>query len=148
MDDLTLIFSHHNNGEKSRKRLHEEDDLSCIISFNTQQYSDKRCHFLTYPPIRDANNSISFSKINNNNIGAKFGGKRRGKQAHEHLLAERNRRKKISELFGSLASLLPGLNKVTYFFIILQIHFVNLFVFFYLNCWIFFKNKLIKRFFL
>ncbi|XP_047255316.1 transcription factor bHLH19 [Capsicum annuum] len=112
MDDLTLIFSHHNNGEKSRKRLHEEDDLSCIISFNTQQYSDKRCHFLTYPPIRDANNSISFSKINNNNIGAKFGGKRRGKQAHEHLLAERNRRKKISELFGSLASLLPGLNKM------------------------------------
>ncbi|KAH0674933.1 hypothetical protein KY285_022734 [Solanum tuberosum] len=38
--------------------------------------------------------------------------RRSGEQAHEHLLAERKRRKRISKLFVSLASLIPGLNKM------------------------------------
>lgn len=116
MDDLALIFSYHNNGETSRKQLHEEDQdhekansLSCIISFNNNFENSLLI------PKGGANNTISFSNINNNNnIGTQFGGntRRTGEQAHEHLLAERSRRRKIAKLFVSLASLLPGLNKV------------------------------------
>ncbi|KAK6788645.1 hypothetical protein RDI58_012443 [Solanum bulbocastanum] len=110
MDDLALIFSHHNKGETSRKQLHKEEDekansLACIISFNNNFENSLLI------PKDEANNTISFSNINNT-IGAKFGERRSGEQAHEHLLAERKRRKKISKLFVSLASLVPGLNKM------------------------------------
>ncbi|XP_049404565.1 transcription factor bHLH18-like [Solanum stenotomum] len=110
MDDLALIFSHHNKGETSRKQLHKEEDekansLACIISFNNNFENSLLI------PKEEANNTISFSN-NNNIIGAKFGERRSGEQAHEHLLAERKRRKKISKLFVSLASLIPGLNKM------------------------------------
>ncbi|KAK4715378.1 hypothetical protein R3W88_013716 [Solanum pinnatisectum] len=110
MDDLALIFSHHNKGETSRKQLHKEEDekansLACIISFNNNFENSLLI------PKDEANNTISFSNINNI-IGAKIGERRSGEQAHEHLLAERKRRKKISKLFVSLASLVPGLNKL------------------------------------
>ncbi|XP_049365047.1 transcription factor bHLH18-like [Solanum verrucosum] len=110
MDDLSLIFSHHNKGETSRKQLHKEEDekansLACIISFNNNFENSLLI------PKEEANNTISFSN-NNNIIGAKFGERRSGEQAHEHLLAERKRRKRISKLFVSLASLIPGLNKM------------------------------------
>ncbi|XP_055805559.1 transcription factor bHLH18-like [Solanum dulcamara] len=114
MDDLALIFSHHNN-KTSRKQLHEEDQvhekansLSCIISFNNNFENSLLI------PKGGANNTISFSNINNNTIGTQFGGntRRTGEQAHEHLLAERSRRRKIAKLFVSLASLLPDLNKM------------------------------------
>ncbi|KAL3367885.1 hypothetical protein AABB24_008988, partial [Solanum stoloniferum] len=110
MDDLALIFSHHNKGETSRKQLHKEEDekansLACIISFNNNFENSLLI------PKEEANNTISFSN-NNNIIGAKFGERRSGEQAHEHLLAERKRRKRISKLFVSLASLIPGLNKM------------------------------------
>nr|XP_004238949.2 transcription factor bHLH18 [Solanum lycopersicum] len=111
MDDLALIFSHHNNGESSRKQLHKEKEdekansLACIISFNNNFENSLSI------PKDEANNTISFSNINNI-IGAKFGERRSGEQALEHLLAERKRRKRISKLFVSLASLIPGLNKM------------------------------------
>ncbi|KAH0668557.1 hypothetical protein KY289_023050 [Solanum tuberosum] len=110
MDDLALFVSHHNKGETSRKQLHKEEDekansLACIISFNNNFENSLLI------PKEEANNTISFSN-NNNIIGAKFGERRSGEQAHEHLLAERKRRKRISKLFVSLASLIPGLNKM------------------------------------
>ncbi|KAG5603782.1 hypothetical protein H5410_025274 [Solanum commersonii] len=110
MDDLALIVSHHNKGETSRKQLHKEEDekansLACIISFNNNFENSLLI------PKEEANNTISFSN-NNNIIGAKFGERRSGEQAHEHLLAERKRRKKMSKLFVSLASLVPGLNRM------------------------------------
>lgn len=142
-NDLALIFSHHmqgnNNGETSRKRLHkEDDDLSCIISFssnsamcNINQYHN---HFenrsstislkaqlgeLKLPLCAELgeepdHKNLLYTRIDNENIGAQFGGntRRTREQAQEHLLAERKRRQNISKLFVSLASLLPDLNKM------------------------------------
>ncbi|XP_059315956.1 transcription factor bHLH18-like [Lycium ferocissimum] len=122
MDDLALIFSHHKTTTTSRKRLHEDDEkadanLACLISFsNSQQYSaisNINHQIETFLIPKAEPNTISFSQINENiNIGAQFGGRRTGEQAQEHLLAERKRRQKITKLFVSLASLLPGLNKM------------------------------------
>ncbi|KAJ8547682.1 hypothetical protein K7X08_011268 [Anisodus acutangulus] len=132
MDDLALIFSHHhksdstspngmqenNDNETSRKRLHEDGKaaaLSCIISFNNSQHHQNFEQLLEPLLIPKAEaNTISFSNINENSAQFEglIKGRRTGEQAQEHLLAERNRRRKIAKLFVSLASLLPGLNKM------------------------------------
>ncbi|KAJ8570127.1 hypothetical protein K7X08_006704 [Anisodus acutangulus] len=142
MDDLALIFSHpHKSTSTSpiamQENNNEEDEqaaaLACIISFssNVPNYSQHSAmcninHHHNFEPSllipkAEANNTcsttISFSQINEK-IGAhelQFGGNyttRTREQAQEHLLAERNRRRKIAKLFVSLASLLPGLNKM------------------------------------
>ncbi|XP_009774018.1 transcription factor bHLH18-like [Nicotiana sylvestris] len=134
MDDLALIFSHHNH-ETSRKRLHEDEKaaaLACIISFNTttpnssqyysstkaeanQQQKQIQCNHTKWGPGRiicttEANpNTINFSPFVYQNGGT---ARRTGEQAEEHLLAERKRRQKMTKLFVSLASLLPGLTKM------------------------------------
>ncbi|MCD7466267.1 hypothetical protein HAX54_002825 [Datura stramonium] len=130
-NDLALIFSHHMqgnyNGETSRKRLHEEldekaDDLSCIISFTSYSQQQQQLDALNLSlcaefGIESDHMNLLRSHANNENIvnfGAQFEGnaRRTRVQAQEHLLAERKRRQKISKLFVSLASLLPGLNKM------------------------------------
>ncbi|KAK4376480.1 hypothetical protein RND71_002776 [Anisodus tanguticus] len=111
MDDLALIFSHpHKSTSTSPIAMQEnnnEEEHSAMCNINHHHNFEPSLLI----PKAEANNTcsttISFSQINE-----KIGARRTREQAQEHLLAERNRRRKIAKLFVSLASLLPGLNKM------------------------------------
>ncbi|KAK7251866.1 hypothetical protein RIF29_35444 [Crotalaria pallida] len=103
---------------------------SQILSFdnNTTQFYGFDCT-LNPPTKQNEVGNIHFSaqttkcSSKNQNFEAKTVlGKRSAAHTHDHIMAERKRREKLSQSFIALASLIPGLKKVHYFYPLDLIH--------------------------